>query len=667
MSFHRQHSASPAIDVRVLAVALFAGSLIALLAGVVAGEEAGSAGSAEPPDPLAALGFEVTGGAAPGYVEDRACALCHNELWQSYQEVGMARSFAKPRAEVLLEDFEDNHFYHEPSDRWYAMRRDGDRLVFRRWQQDEEGQAVHVFERQVDWILGSGHTSRVYLYQTPEGELYQLPLAWYSQDEKGRTGPDTGHWGMAPGFDRPDHLGVLRRVHRECMFCHNAYPDVPLGSDLYGQPHVFPTELPEGTGCQRCHGPGAEHARFALSGSVNNVEELRARIVNPGRLPDDLRNSVCYECHFQPTVALHGVRRFGRGDYSFRPGEPLSDYLLKVDIDEEGLPRAERFEINHHPYRLEQSRCFRETQGQDDALSCLTCHDPHRKVPPEERAAHYRQACLTCHEVDVCQLEEMGAPEGMAGVDPQDCVTCHMPRRRTQDVVQVVMTDHRIQRQPPGPERLAPRAEKDPVIIDIELSSPLEGPLVDVYRTISLLRAGSRDPKAVKHLERALAEARPEAITPYLDLARGQLKSLQVREVETTLRRVLEQEPDHQQALTWLAIALTFQGERTEALELAHKALDVNPTRAEAHYNLGRLLMGYGRPEEAVPRLERALELRPNLPAAWYHLGQALEAMDRPGQAEETYRRALEIDPTHSEAREALAAARASKPSQPPP
>ena len=40
--------------------------------------------------------------------------------------------------------------------------------------------------------LGSGNHSRGYLYRTPSGELYQLPLMWYTQ---------TGRWGMAPGYD----------------------------------------------------------------------------------------------------------------------------------------------------------------------------------------------------------------------------------------------------------------------------------------------------------------------------------------------------------------------------------------------------------------------------------------------------------------------------------
>ena len=116
--------------------------------------------------------------------------------------------------------------------------------------------------------MGSGKHSRVYLYSTPNGELYQLPIAWYTQEKR---------WAMAPGFDRPDHLGVHRRVRRECMFCHNAYPDVPAGSDLYGPYQTFPAELPEGLGCQRCHGPGAEHARLALLGGESEAEEKSVR------------------------------------------------------------------------------------------------------------------------------------------------------------------------------------------------------------------------------------------------------------------------------------------------------------------------------------------------------------------------------------------------------
>ncbi|HYH47769.1 MAG TPA: hypothetical protein VEG34_18955, partial [Thermoanaerobaculia bacterium] len=195
-----------------------------------------------PAEPLAGLGIAVTGGAAPGYVPDRVCGTCHADLARSYGEVAMARSFYRPGAAPEIEDFAAPPFAHGPSGQVFQMIRSGDRLVFRRWLAGAgpapaaptapspgapAGPAAgartgQVFETEVEWILGSGNHARTYLYRTPDGALFQLPLAWYTQE---------GRWGMAPGYDRPDHSGVLRRVTRECLFCHNAYPDVPAGSD----------------------------------------------------------------------------------------------------------------------------------------------------------------------------------------------------------------------------------------------------------------------------------------------------------------------------------------------------------------------------------------------------------------------------------------------------
>src|SRR5690606_37739427 len=132
------------------------------------------------------------------------------------------RSFAKATPDNLVEDFDSAEYYHAKSDRHYRMERRGDELWFRRWKQDDKNEPVNVFETRVDWIVGSGNRARSYLYQTDAGELYELPLGWYSQ---GR------HWAMSPGYDLPHHAGITRPVRRECMFCHNAFPEVPAGSD----------------------------------------------------------------------------------------------------------------------------------------------------------------------------------------------------------------------------------------------------------------------------------------------------------------------------------------------------------------------------------------------------------------------------------------------------
>ncbi len=584
---------------------------------------------------LAGLGFAVTAGAAPGFVDESSCALCHPRIAETYREKGMARAFRRPRPESDIENFAAPAFVHAASGQSFQISRRGEQLVFQRWQTGPDGQPINVFETPVDWILGSGDHARTYLYRTPEGELYQLPLAWYSQERS---------WAMAPGFDRPDHDGVLRRVRRECVFCHTSYPDVPAGADAYGAPQVFPAQLPEGIGCQRCHGPAAEHVWLALGGIGSNAE-IRSSIFNSGRLPAPRRDEVCMGCHLQPSVALPGLRRFGRGDFSFRPGEPLADYFVQVDVEEEGRTAADRFEINHHPYRLRQSRCWIESRG---ALSCLTCHDPHRRVPSSAKAAHYRAACLTCHR----QADLPSANHA----DAQDCVSCHMSKRRTQDVVHVVMTDHLIRRRPGGRELLAPLAETEPVLTGIRLldSSAPQGPLGEVYRAAAVTRMTTAV-AAVDHLEKMLAAAQPPEPEPWLDLAQGQLKLRRFAEAERTVSALLERFPAQAQAQDWLALARAGQGKTDEAIEILAQISGAGADRIDAEYNLGRLLAFRGRPQEAEEHLARAVAARPNLVAAWYNLGEVRAALGWTDNALGCWRHALEIDPTHTASYLALA------------
>ncbi len=611
----------------------FVASLAAV--GVCAAVAAGG----PPAEPPTVMGYRVSGGAAAGYIDDRACGTCHRDLARSYGEVGMARSFYRPGPENAIEEF-GGEFVHAPSRQRFAMLHSGDgSLRFRRWQLDAEGRPINVLEQPVDWILGSGNHSRTYLYRTPGGELYQLPIAWYTQE---------GSWGMAPGFDRPDHDGVLRRVRRECMFCHNAYPDVPAGSDAHDAPHVFPAELPEGIGCQRCHGPGAEHLRLATSGS-DDLERIRAAVVNPARLAPERRNDVCFECHMQPAVALPGVVRFGRGQYSFRPGEPLAEFLVQVDVEEEGRSPAERFEINHHPYRLRQSKCA--VQG-GAKLSCLTCHDPHRKVPETERAAHYRAACLTCHTTHSCTLDQHGAAAIGTKIAPDDCTACHMPKRRTQDVVHVVMTDHLIRRRPGGPELLAPLAEHDPVLTEVRFLDPAAAPsgdLGEIYRAAALLRVSSAR-AAVDYLAKKLPAAGLQSPEPWLDLARAQLQHRRFAEAERTLATLLARPTPPLLAEEWLALAQAGQNRRAEAIATLRRLLDRDPERPEALYNLGNLLLGGEEAEAAAVELRRALALRPNQVAAWVYLGRALARLERLHESAVAFQRALEIDPTRTDA-----------------
>ncbi len=89
-------------------------------------------------------------------------------------------------------------------------------------------------------------------------------------------------------------------------------------------------------------------------------------------------------------------------------------------------------------------------------MTCLTCHDPHQPLPTGEAATKYYSAqCRSCHEPALSALVAAGKH-----TDASNCISCHMPERRTEDVVHAVVTDHFIQRRLPTRDLLAELPER---------------------------------------------------------------------------------------------------------------------------------------------------------------------------------------------------------------
>src|SRR6266567_4624424 len=380
------------------------------------------------------------------YVDAKICAGCHSQIAQKHLQTGMGRSWFRTTPANTVEDYTaKNQFYHPLSETHYSMIVREGAYYQRRWQIGFGGQETNVEESRIDYMIGSGAHARSYLHRTARGTLIELPLGWYS--EKG------GYWGMSPGFDSR-HPPTRRLVSYECIFCHNGYPRTPAGHDAPGSEPVFSGDLPEGIDCQRCHGPGARHVRTAQTAGASR-EQIRASVVNPARLSPKLRMDLCMQCHLEPasTAIPSLIRRFNRGPFSFTAGEPLSAFVLAFD-HAPGV-QQDKFEIvGSSAYRLRKSRCFLAGK---DALTCDTCHDPHRTRRGEEAVRHYSEVCRQCHGVAVDEL----VSKRMHPVSA-DCVTCHMPKRRTEDVVHVVMTDHLIQRRALSRDLLAELAERHP-------------------------------------------------------------------------------------------------------------------------------------------------------------------------------------------------------------
>lgn len=589
----------------------------------------GCAKNEAPPDPdlLPTIGAAATTGAVAGYVDDQVCGTCHSDTYATYQDVGMAQSLRKPGHQTPMEDF-GVEYHDEKLQRFYQIVEDGDDLVFRRYQHDKNGDEINLLEIPVAWVLGSGNRARSYLYQTDWGEIFMLPIGWYSEDRV---------WGMSPGFEFADHPGITRAIQRKCLFCHNAFPAVPEGSDAPWVAETFPHDLPEGTGCQRCHGPGADHIQSALQG--NELEETRGRIVNPAKLSAELRDSVCFQCHMLPSASLTGAHRVGRGVYSFRPGEKLSDYLVHVDPVERGEVPEERFEINHHAYRFTQSSCYLESAGQ---FSCIDCHDPHVKPESATFRTGVEEVCTGCH----ASARDLHSPT--TDTSGEQCVTCHMPRRRTGDVVHVTMTDHRIAKGPFDLNALvAPISKQNRAITHVELLDLFDTPEdeeADVYRSLAALRSGRNINTAHLKLEEALKDIVLFDNEPYVDLATSQFTQGRYPAAEATARKLIADGEHLRPAYAVLGTSLLAQGDADGAIGALSQSLAVRE-HPEVHFNLAAAYLGTGEYALAEEHIDAAIRLRPYMANAWKYKGRLLRAKNADREARDAFVRTLQLQP----------------------
>jgi predicted TPR repeat methyltransferase len=144
-------------------------------------------------------------------------------------------------------------------------------------------------------------------------------------------------------------------------------------------------------------------------------------------------------------------------------------------------------------------------------------------------------------------------------------------------------------------------------------------------------------------------------IAEAIAFARGECEAGNLSGAEVMCRQILLSESQCVEALALLAFVCGVQGRFQESLALCQQALQINPSLAEVHRNMGGLFAAQGAADEAVTAFRSALEVQPNDAVAWNGLGLVhARLQQRLDDAVRCFQQALALAPEYSQARNNL-------------
>jgi tetratricopeptide (TPR) repeat protein len=158
-----------------------------------------------------------------------------------------------------------------------------------------------------------------------------------------------------------------------------------------------------------------------------------------------------------------------------------------------------------------------------------------------------------------------------------------------------------------------------------------------------LLAARGRAAEAERLFEEAAVRASGDA-TVHARFAEFWLSRGQPARADYHSALALSLAQDNAHALVVQARLLNGRGRAGEAREALEKAIQADPSHAEAHYQLGVWSFRARQTEAAAGRFEKAAALRPRDSRALDYLALSLEALGRAEEAEQAYQRALKVN-----------------------
>ena len=556
------------------------------------------------------------------------CADCHPAESAGWRETGMARALGPLTSGEIEELRALAPVLEEPTGLRYSFEGDGELARIVETREAKDGGAPWRDSATLLFAIGAGELDRSFV-AARNSRMWLAPLEVVSIPDK------EAHAALAPGHEISPGTRFSLPVTPECLACHTDSPP----------PRSWPLNLVPGKGwqargisCAACHARAAEHARWRESELAGEGSPAADPILDLDALGRNERMSICAACHLQGDARIELEKdRVG-------PPVPGGDVLEKRAVFVAAQPTGEIGFVSQ-VQRLVLSRCYLESE----ALSCETCHDPHRLLADPREAARVRAACASCHaetaaegKAHACSL----APEERAA--GRDCVACHMPRRGVFDVAEVEVHDHWIRKLPGAAPGRAPLRFPESATGDWKRfawpGSPPPAHGGDPGLHMMALAHG-------RHVERALelVDREPGPLVRELPMyhhVRGSLLELGGRRAEARAAyvRALQLDPELAESVTNLAPLLAQLGEPRAGLALLDRLLAKHPLADGALRNRALIKLALGDETGFVADLEKAMELLPdaNLARA---LASACERRGDPASARRWSEEAKRLDP----------------------
>ncbi len=245
----------------------------------------------------------------------------------------------------------------------------------------------------------------------------------------------------------------------------------------------------------------------------------------------------------------------------------------------------------------------------------------------------------------------------MAWYASNDCVSCHMPKHRTEDVVHAVMTDHLIQRQPPSAKELVAERQEVPDTPANAYRGPVKRYLLDhespaaadpLYDAAAQVIDGSNLEEGIPQLSDLIKTQRPAQPNFSIEPGDAMRHTGDLSGAIDAYRHALSLDPLSSRAQRRLGVALGSAGQVSEAAAVLRTAIEREPRNALLWYEQAQIESRSGNSDKAIADLRKALELKPDFADAQNNLGSVLAQSGDLHGAETAFHAALTINPYDS-------------------